>query len=171
LKTRTDSVVVGGLSMGGSLTLWLAERHPDIAGIILVNPAAEPDDFTEFAAGAKSAMDAGETFLPGVAGDIADPGSSELGYDKSPARSLLSLIEGLQELKPKLPGIKMPALLLHSPQDHVVPPGSAKLLREKLGGPVEYVELERSYHVATIDYDGDEINRRSVAFGEKLSAQ
>lgn len=169
LKARTGTVVVSGLSMGGSLTLWLAQRHPEIAAIVLVNPAVEPDDFAEAAAGAKDAMKAGVTFLPGVAGDIADPDSTELGYDKAPARSLLSLIEGLQELKPQLPGIRMPALLLHSPQDHVVPPGSARLVQEKLGGPVEHVELEKSYHVATLDYDGPEINRRSVAFARKCS--
>ncbi len=38
--SRCRSVVVGGLSMGGTLTLRLAELHPDaIAGIVLVNPS------------------------------------------------------------------------------------------------------------------------------------
>lgn len=169
LSARTDSIVVAGLSMGGSLTLWLAERHPEIVGLVLVNPAAEPDDFNEFVAGAKAVLDAGETFLPGVAGDIADPNSKELGYDCSPAKSLISLIDGLQQLKPKLANIRIPALLLHSPQDHVVPSGSAVLVRNTLGGPVEYAELENSFHVATIDYDGPEINRRAVEFGKSVS--
>ncbi len=169
LAGKTDSVVVAGLSMGGSLTLWLATRHAEIKGIILINPAAEADDFAPVVDGAKAALAAGQTFLPGVAGDIADPAAKELGYDRAPAAGLVSLAEGLQALKPLLPQAKMPALLLHSLQDHVVPPGSATLLRETLGGAVEYVPLARSYHVATIDYEGPEINRRAVAFGERLS--
>ena len=42
LSARCERVVVGGLSMGGSLTLWLAARHPEIAGIVCVNPAVVP---------------------------------------------------------------------------------------------------------------------------------
>ncbi|TYR33528.1 alpha/beta fold hydrolase [Mesorhizobium microcysteis] len=170
LADRTDSVVVAGLSMGGSLTLWLASRYPQIRGIVLVNPAAEADDFTAFVEGAKAVLAAGEHYLPAVAGDVADPNSKELGYDRSPAAGLISLVEGIAELKAGLPDIRIPALLLHSPQDHVIPPGSAELLRKTLGGPVDHVELERSFHVATIDYDRDEINRRAVAFAENVSA-
>lgn len=142
-----------------------------IAGIVLINPAVEPDDFVDFAAGAQAALDSGETFLPGVANDIADPESKELGYDRSPARGLIFLIEELKELKPKLPTIKNPTLLMYSQQDHVVPPGSADRVRSKLGGPVDYVELKKSYYVATIDYDGPEINRRAVEFGKRRSTE
>ncbi len=40
-----------------------------------------------------------------------------------------------------------------SPEDHVVPPTNSDHLAATLGGPVERVTLERSYHVATIDFD------------------
>ncbi len=40
LTERCRAVVVGGLSMGGTLTLRLAELYPDaMAGIMLVNPS------------------------------------------------------------------------------------------------------------------------------------
>lgn len=170
LAGRTSSVVVGGLSMGGTLTLWLARRHPEIKGIVLVNPAAQADDFGPFVEGAKAVLAGGGEYLPAVAGDIADPDAKELGYDRSPAAGLISLVEALADLKPGLGEIKMPSLLMHSRQDHIIPPGSSALLREKLGGPVEYVTLDRSFHVATIDHDKDEINRRAVAFAERVSA-
>src|SRR5690349_17638544 len=41
LAARTETVVVAGLSMGGSLTLWLATQHPELPGIICVNPATQ----------------------------------------------------------------------------------------------------------------------------------
>src|SRR3954462_15681659 len=42
LQARSRNVLVAGLSMGGTITSWLAARHPEIAGIVLVNPAVEP---------------------------------------------------------------------------------------------------------------------------------
>ena len=34
LKERTATQFVAGLSMGGTLALWTAERHPEVAGLI-----------------------------------------------------------------------------------------------------------------------------------------
>src|SRR5436190_3273338 len=42
LAARTERVVVAGLSMGGSLTLWTALQHPEVAGIVCINPATLP---------------------------------------------------------------------------------------------------------------------------------
>ena len=38
LAERVDKVVVAGLSMGGTLTCWLAERYPEIAGVVWSTP-------------------------------------------------------------------------------------------------------------------------------------
>ena len=55
-------------------------------------------------------------------------------------------------------------LLFTSVQDHVVDPKSGELLVARAKGPVEQVVLERSFHVATLDYDKDEIEARTVEF-------
>ena len=60
-------------------------------------------------------------------------------------------------------------LLLTSPQDHVVEPTNGDFLAETYGGPVERISLERSYHVATLDYDKDLIFEAAVAFGRKVT--
>jgi esterase/lipase len=52
----------------------------------------------------------------------------------------------------------------------LVPPGSTNLLKEHLAGSKEYVALNNGYHVATIDLDRDEINERSVKFGQRVTA-
>ena len=36
-RTPDGKVVVAGLSMGGALTVALAEGHPELAGIVLIN--------------------------------------------------------------------------------------------------------------------------------------
>ena len=167
LASRTDSIVVAGLSMGGSLSLYLASRHPEIAGIVLVNPVVESDDFTPLAEAAKALLAAGEPFIQGVGNDVADPDVNELAYTSMPNNCVLSLVDGLTALKEELATIRQPALILRSTQDHIVPPSSVKLLTSSLPGPHELAELERSFHVATIDLDQDIINERAVAFGDQ----
>jgi carboxylesterase len=61
-------------------------------------------------------------------------------------------------------------LILTSPQDHVVPPTNSDHLASVVAGPVERVTLERSYHVATLDYDKDLIAERTAAFVRKVTA-
>jgi len=169
LAGRCDKVVVGGLSMGGTLTLWLAERHPEIAGIVLVNAAAEPpaDSFREMLQGI---LESGNPTMPAVGNDIAEPGQTELAYDSTPVAPLLAMFDAVKEIAAGLGKIECPVLLMNSPQDHVVPPSSSDLIAERVSGPLERVTLERSYHVATLDYDKDEIERRAVEFAKKVTA-
>jgi len=169
LCTRCDRVVVAGLSMGGTLTLWLAERHPEIAGIVLVNPAVEPpaESFREMLQGI---LDSGNPTMPAVGNDIADPNQTELAYEATPVAPLLSMLEADDGFASLLGSIECPVLLMNSPQDHVVPPSSSEMIAERVSGPLERLTLERSYHVATLDYDKDEIERRAVEFARKVTA-
>ena len=169
LAGRCERVIVAGLSMGGTLTLWLAERHPEIAGIVLVNPAVEPpaESFREMLRGI---LDSGNPTMPAVGNDIADPDQTELAYDATPVAPLLSMLEADDEIAALLGSIECPVLLMNSPQDHVVPPSSSDMIAERVSGPLERVTLARSYHVATLDYDKDEIERRAVEFARKVTA-
>ena len=69
-----------------------------------------------------------------------------------------------------LAAIECPVLLLTSPQDHVVDPSQSDHLAATVKGPVDRVTLERSYHVATLDYDKDIIFELAVAFAKKVTA-
>ncbi|MGH9303232.1 MAG: alpha/beta hydrolase, partial [Acidimicrobiales bacterium] len=72
------------------------------------------------------------------------------------------------DIAPRLEELSCPMLLLSSRQDHVVPTASGDLLEERAGSAVERVFLENSYHVATLDYDQQEIEDRAVAFALKV---
>ena len=169
LAGRCERVVVAGLSMGGTLAAWLGANHPEIAGLILINPATEP--FPPEAVEMITAMvDAGEEVSPGIGSDIADPDAVEIAYEGTPLRPLLSLIAQQDELAAALPRIACPILLMTSPNDHVVAPSASDYLAARVSGPVERVTLERSYHVATLDYDRDIIEERSVEFARKVTA-
>ncbi len=167
LAGRTDTVVVAGLSMGGALTAWLATRHPEIAGIVCINPVVDVGEAV--ADMARDQLAAGTDRFPSIGGDVADPEGREKAYDAAPLAPLLSMHEGTTALRDDLGKIACPLLLMTSAQDHVVPPVNSDMLAEAVSGPVERVTLERSYHVATLDYDKDLINDRAVAFARSLT--
>jgi carboxylesterase len=56
-----------------------------------------------------------------------------------------------------------------SPQDHVVQPVQSDRIAEGVAGPVERLALERSYHVATLDYDKALIESEAVAFARRVT--
>ena len=163
LAARCDRVAVAGLSMGGSLACWLAERHPEIAGLALVNPAVKPPP-DELRAAAQDLLAAGTETAPGIGSDIADPDAKEVSYEGTPLAAALSLFEGLEEVAARLSAITCPVLLLSSRQDHIVSPTDGDFLEANVAGSCERVWLERSYHVATLDYDRAEVEERVEAF-------
>lgn len=61
-------------------------------------------------------------------------------------------------------------LILTSRHDHVVEPVSSDLLAGAVSGPVARVWLERSHHVATLDLDRHELERRVVDFAHRAVA-
>jgi carboxylesterase len=169
LAARCERVVVAGLSMGGTLTCWLASRHPEIVGIVLINPAAQGDEDGSLLAMIDGAIEGGMTMMPGVGSDIAAEGVTELAYDSAPTACSRSLIVAITELQPHLADIACPVLLLNSPEDHVVAPAASDHLAATVTGPVERVSLDRSYHVATLDHDRDLIEERAVAFASRVT--
>ncbi|GAA2234302.1 alpha/beta fold hydrolase [Streptomyces amakusaensis] len=163
LLARCSQVFVFGLSMGGALTLRLAAKHGDaVRGIVVVNPANKVHGV------ASVALPVLRHFVrtaPGLAHDIARPGTTEVGYERVPVRAAHSLRNFLRLVDSELPQVTQPMVLLHSPEDHVVPPSdSARILGRVSSTDVKEVLLEQSYHVATLDHDAERIFEESHAF-------
>jgi carboxylesterase len=169
LTARCSKVVVAGLSMGGALTLWLASRHSNLAGIVCINPVTQPlgDDMM----GAINGMiDGGTEMFPGIGSDIADPNVKESSYPETPLRALRSLmVDGVTPLSTAYPSIKVPMMLISSRNDHVVDPVQGDFLAANYGGTCERVMLEKSFHVATQDLEKDVINTRAVEFARAVT--
>jgi carboxylesterase len=77
---------------------------------------------------------------------------------------LLSLLEAADEVGAKLADITCPVLLFSSRDDHVVPSATGDDIVAALGQRCERVWLDRSFHVATLDYDREEIQKRASEF-------
>jgi len=169
LRARCDRVFLAGLSMGGTLCLRLAEQHGDeVAGLVVVNPVVTHRDPRI------KAMPLLHRLIPdlrAIGSDIADPAGREIAYDRTPLHALNSQTQMWADVRENLDRVTQPLLVFRSEQDHVVDSSSLPLLKERLGSAdVEYRTLTRSYHVATLDYEADEIFAASVDFFRRPSA-
>ncbi|MFD6424077.1 alpha/beta hydrolase [Streptomyces sp. NPDC060198] len=169
LRERCARVFVFGLSMGGALALRLAARHGDaVAGLVLVNPANKVHGLSAYALPVARHL---VRTTKGLAGDIALEGGHEVGYDRVPLHCAHSLRRFLRIVDTELPQVTQPLLLLHSSQDHVVPPAdTARVLSRVSSRDVEEVLLEQSYHVATLDHDAERIFDESHRFLARLAS-
>jgi carboxylesterase len=161
-------VIVVGLSMGGALTCWLATEHQELAGIAAINAVVtEPAGMREAVLGM---IANGDELMGGIGSDIADPDSVESAYAETPLRPLVTMMEAAAAFKGRLGRISCPVLIITSRQDHVVEPSNSDVLAEAVAGPVERVWLDRSYHVATLDYDKAEVEEKVVDFAQRVTA-
>jgi carboxylesterase len=170
LGTTCDSVFVMGLSMGGTLTLRLAEQHPDaVTGIVVVNGSVLTKHPLR---GLLPYLRHVVPAFPGVANDIAKPGQDEIGYNRVPLKAAHSLSELWQVTRDDLHRVSQPLLLVRSKEDHVVEPENADYILEHVSSADrEVVVLEDSYHVATLDYDATTIFERSLDFVLRLAPE
>ena len=157
-----------GLSMGGTLSIRLAEEHGDeVAGLVLVNPSLltkRPDRFL------LPVLRWVKPTWPGIASDIKKPGVTELAYDKVPVKAAYQLSRLWVTTRGDLGKVDQPLLVLRSTEDHVVEPDSARMLLEKVSSTdVTEVLLDDSYHVATLDNDAPMIFERSLEFVRRLA--
>jgi carboxylesterase len=167
-RTPDGRVVVAGLSMGGAVTLALGITHPELAGIIPINaPVQGPDGIAE---GVAAMVEGGIEVMDSIGGDIADPDADEASYDQTPLRPLLTMLVAGQAVLARLGDIRCPALVITSRQDHVVPPVDSDEIAASVSGPVERLFLEKSFHVATLDYDRAELESTAIAFALKVTA-
>jgi len=169
LRARCPDVAVVGHSMGGAIACWLAERHPEIRGIAVVNPLVQPFD-DEIRSGAKALVEAGTVLWSGAASDTADPEVTFPTYEGTPLAAFCSLNDGVEEVATALGQIRCPVLLISSRVDHVVPPANGDQLVASVRGPSARVWLERSYHNAMVDYDHEEVEDRIEEFVLRVTA-
>lgn len=163
LKERCDTLFVTGLSMGGTLTLYLAAQYPDLfKGIIPINAAI----FINNPAFASLAYMRGiPAEVPGVGGDIKAPDAPDLSYPVVPTPTIKELAAIMKVTEEMLPEVTCPALVITSREDHVVPPANGEYILNRIASQEKRILwLEESYHVATLDNDKEKIVRESIAF-------
>lgn len=163
LQERCDTIFVTGLSMGGTLSLYLAAMHPKVfAGVVPINGAVFLDspDMAALAFGRGFPATVG-----GVGSDIKKPGVVELAYPVVPVPAVRHIYALMGVTRELLPRVSCPVLVFQSRDDHVVVPGNAPYILDHVcAQDKRLVWLEDSYHVATLDHDKELIAAETLDF-------
>ena len=167
LATRCDRVAVVGLSMGGGLTAFVAEEHPDVTALVFINALVKPP-VQEMREGLKGLLDAGMETMESIGSDIKKEGSQEASYNATPLACAASLFDGIEKVWERFDTISAPTLILSSREDHVVSSDNSEDLARMVTGSVEHIWLEDSYHVATLDNDASLVEAHTVRFLDSI---
>lgn len=190
LETVCDLVTVGGLSMGALLAARLAWAQPQrIRGLVMLAPTLWYDGwaipFYSFLLKLAINLPFGEryAFVEREPYGVKDPriralvlramqsgDSNGAGLLSTPAVAIREMWRLTAELRPLLPDIRQPALLVHAREDDTAGLSNAFHLQERLGGRVEALILEDSYHLVTVDRQRDLVARRTASFVAALAA-
>ena len=163
VRSKCDKTFVMGLSMGGTLTLRLAEeRGADIAGVVVVNPSL----FTlRKDAKLLPLIRLFVRSFPPVGNDIKKPDTVEPAYERLPIKAAYQLSKLWKVTRADLERVTQPLLVFTSRDDHVVEPVNSERLMEGAGSAdKQQIVLEDSYHVATMDNELPRIVDETLAF-------
>lgn len=190
LAARCDTIVVGGLSMGSILAARLAREEPTrVHGLVMLAPTLRYDGWSIpwYSDLLKALM-----WLPfgrnyqfvehepyGVKDEriralvvraMHSGDSTNAGLLATPSQALREMWRLVAELKPGLSRITQPTLIVHARHDDIAHLRNAFYLQQHLGGPVETLILEDSYHLVTVDRQRGLVGRRAAAFVTALAA-
>lgn len=168
LFLECEKVFICALSMGCGNSLYVAAKNQSrISGLVLVNPMIHiPGVQIKFAPLISRFQKSRES----VGDDIKKPGVTEWGYDALPIRGVAQLYKYLKKARKCLPEIKLPILVFHSVDDHVLPVSNTEIILDEIGSSdKQRIELVNSYHVATLDYDAEIIFENTKLFIEERS--
>ena len=170
LRSQHERVFVCGLSMGGSLSLRLAELQPSsVTGLVLVNPAVHTERLDRFLLPFVRHL---VPSFPGIGNDIKKPGQDEAGYDRLPVQGSYALTQLWSAVRRDIAQVQAPLLLFRSAEDHVVEPSNAAWILNNVSSVDKSEQvLPDSYHVATLDNDAPTIFAESLRFMKRHAGE
>jgi carboxylesterase len=196
LRAECDTVIVGGLSMGSVLALHLAAKRPgQVHGLALYAPTLWYDGWAmpwyRFMMHAGMASPFGRwivrkfyKFVETEPYGIKDPtiravviaamnsgDSTQAGILVTPGEAVIQLYRLVQIVKRELPSIKAPAFIVQAREDDLSSLSNTEYLQRHLGGLVDTLVLDDSYHIVTVDRQRDLLIDGTVAFGTLLASR
>lgn len=159
LRTKYQHLFVGGLSMGGLLSLYAASNHDDIEGVISINApifTRNPLTTSWFASALTPLLGLVKPYYPKQDGERELEKMGRYAYRSYPIKAFRNMMQVRKLALAGLCSIKCPVLVMQSLKDEVVNAGSGRYLANRLHRTmVSYQELENSGHVATMGGETD----------------
>ena len=175
-RAEYTDVVLAGFSLGSLVAMDLASRQPaGLRGLVLLGNAIT---LSPGLSGPLGFVDRRGWKLPDwyllklAAADIRDPEAKKLitAYDRDPLRAALEVYRAGVHVRPRLPQIKVPTLVLHGAKDRVCPASNVDLVARELGtSDVRTRIYGRSAHLVGADYDRAEVAACVTSFVSQLA--
>jgi carboxylesterase len=161
LQSKTDTVFVGGESMGGLLSLYLAATHPEVSGLVLYAPALMTPGmlkariFKNFVFGSpKRNLTATQPgFLPWQ------------GYKINPLNAVAELGRLQDEVRRHLSEVRQPIIIFQGKQDQTIDPASSRRIMNLVSSvDKRLIEIDECGHCILLDAQHEMVLRESLAF-------
>lgn len=164
LRESADSAFVVGMSLGGLLSLALAQEEEVDALAVVGTPLALPHPLAWLIPLAKLLRP-----LPRKArgSDIRDPAARARhpSYPVMPLASVHELQRLQRRVRPQLARITAPILVAHGLHDKTANPRDAMEIRDAVSSEVrEYLLFAASGHVVPVDFDGPALAQAVAEF-------
>lgn len=194
MRDTVDQLFVAGLSMGALLALRLAEEQPTwVDGVGVLGATFRYDGWSIPAIGRLSFLlpwlkrlgigrervfmeqppyglrDKNLRFQ--ISQMMASGDSSEAGLPGNPWHSLAELHLLARQVRRDLARVSAPCLIAHATEDDIASRWNAELVARHVGGPSEFLWLEDSYHMITIDRERRQLMTRLAEFFARLGQQ
>jgi carboxylesterase len=184
LRESCDTILAGGLSMGGILALHLARNRPEgVHGLLLFAPTLRLDGWSmpwysrvlhyvrpmpiklEFDLAEREPYGLKDERVRSlVLASMQSGDSGQAGVFSTPMRSFANFNALVSAVKPELDRVRQPALIVHPRQDDIASLDNAQYLQTHLGGLVETLVLDNSYHMVTLDQQRHVVAERTERF-------
>ena len=161
LAGQCKSVIVGGESNGGLISLYLAAQHPEIAAVLAYAPALllpltlwQRIQLRLFAPIVKTRP---KTDLTG--------NTTWQGYNVNPLMGAQQILKLQAEVRPLLPRIQQPILIVQSRFDRTIVPGGAQIVYDRVGSKLKELHwMSKSGHCVLLNGEQHEVHRLTMDF-------
>ena len=168
ISSSCKRVIAGGFSTGAGLALDLAARMNDVIGVFAVSAPMRLKDFSSKFAPAVDMWNRimERTRQVGAKKEFVQnkPENPHINYLRNPISGVVELERLMDDLETKLPGLRIPALVVQSRLDPVVDPRGSKKIFDLIGSQnKEYVLFNFERHGILL---GEGSHRVHKAIGE-----
>jgi len=191
LKAQCDTVIIGGQSAGAMLAIHLAANHADeVPGLVLYSPTFWPNGWaipwhfhlfrlirTRWFANLINVRERkpygikDERIRKLVVESLQRDGRSLDDIHGRRGGTIFEFRRLADAARAKLKDISAPTLIVHSREDDQSHVSNAFYAAKHLAGPTEFVLLNDSYHLVTLDRQRMHVMDRTVGFCDAISAR
>jgi carboxylesterase len=162
LEDKCDSIIVGGESMGGVLSLYLAENHSEISALLLYS--------TALSVGKLKFSKVLKYFYPIIDKNIPNDGLAWKGYTVYPLWAADHFYRLTKIVKKNLLKVKTPTIIFQGEFDKTIDANNMQLIYDGIQSKTKQMEImKNSGHVMLLDREIEIIFHKTQIFLKGLN--